>query len=76
MKTEQAIDYIKCAKELNVLSALLMQQVTDENKRFKNRISAQAGDSLYHLWRIIENYCDDEKLKLAIEKYKEEEHEV
>lgn len=76
MKTEQAIDYIKCAKELNVLSALLMQQVTDENKRFKNRISSQAGESLYHLWNIIENYCDEEKMKLAIDKYKDQQNEV
>ena len=38
LSEEQAIDYIKCARELNVLSSLLMQQATSENKRLKNKM--------------------------------------
>ena len=76
MKTDQAITYIQCTKELNMLSALLMEQVTDENKRLKNKISLQSGEALYWMWRIIEGYCDEDKLKLALEKHKDDEDEI
>ena len=71
LSTEQAIDYIKCAKELNVLSSLLMQQATSDNKRLKNKISEQTGVSFYWLWRITNDYLDEIKLKKAIDEYKE-----
>ena len=71
LSTEQAIDYIKCAKELNVLSSLLMQQATSDNKRLKNKISEQTGVSFYWLWRITNDYLDEVKLKKAIDKYEE-----
>ena len=76
MKTDQAITYIKCSTALSTLSALLLDQVTNENKRLKNKISLQSGETLYWVWKIIEGYCDEEKLKLAIEKYKDDEDEV
>lgn len=75
MDTEQAIDYIKCAKELNALSALLMQQATTENKRLKNKISEQTGISLYWLWRLTTEYLDEVKLKKAIDKHGAEEED-
>lgn len=75
MDTEQAIDYIKCAKELNTLSALLMQQATTENKRLKNKISEQTGISLYWLWRLTTEYLDEVKLKKAIDKHGAEEED-
>ena len=71
LSTEQAIDYIKCAKELNSLSALLMEQATSENKRLKNKISEQTGISLFWLWRMATDYLDEEKLKKAVDKYSE-----
>jgi hypothetical protein len=71
LSEEQAIDYIKCARELNVLSSLLMQQATSENKRLKNKISEQTGVSFYWLWRITNDYLDEIKLKKAIDEYKE-----
>ena len=71
LSTEQAIDYIKCAKELNVLSSLLMQQATSDNKRLKNKISEQTGISFYWMWRITNDYLDEGKLKKAIDEYKE-----
>ena len=71
LSTEQAIDYIKCAKELNVLSSLLMQQATSDNKRLKNKISEQTGVSFYWMWRITNDYLDEGKLKKAIDEYKE-----
>ena len=73
LSTDQAIDYIKCAKELNTLSALLMQQATDDNKRLKNKICQQTGISLYWLWRITTEYLDEGKLKKAIDKYGKQE---
>ena len=73
MDTEQAVDYIKCAKELNDLSSLLMQQATSEKKRLKNKISEQTGISLYWLWRLTTEYLDEVKLKKAIDKHGEEE---
>ena len=75
MDTDQAIDYIKCAKELNTLSALLMQQATSENKRLKNKISEQTGISLYWLWRLTTEYLDEVKLKKAIDKHGAEEED-
>ena len=75
MDTEQAIDYIKCAKELNTLSALLMQQATTENKRLKSKISEQTGISLYWLWRLTTEYLDEVKLKKAIDKHGAEEED-
>ena len=75
MDTDQAIDYIKCAKELNTLSALLMQQATTENKRLKNKISEQTGISLYWLWRLTTEYLDEVKLKKAIDKHGAEEED-
>jgi hypothetical protein len=71
LSTEQAIDYIKCAKELNVLSSLLMQQATSDNKRLKNKISEQTGVSFYWMWRITNDYLDEVKLKKAIDEYEE-----
>ena len=73
MDTEQAVDYIKCAKELNELSSLLMQQATSDKKRLKNKISEQTGISLYWLWRLTTEYLDEEKLKKAIDKHEAEE---
>tara|TARA_Y100001973_G_C5061090_1_gene262703 strand:+ start:519 stop:746 length:228 start_codon:yes stop_codon:yes gene_type:complete len=73
MDTEQAVDYIKCAKELNELSSLLMQQATSEKKRLKNKISEQTGISLYWLWRLTTEYLDEVKLKKAIDKHEAEE---
>ena len=73
MDTEQAVDYIKCAKELNELSSLLMQQDTSEKKRLKNKISEQTGISLYWLWRLTTEYLDDVKLKKAIDKHEAQE---
>jgi hypothetical protein len=70
--TEQAVDYIKCAKELNVLSSLLMQQATDEKERLKNEISEQSGVTLYWLWRITNDYLDEVKLKKGIDRQHEE----
>ena len=64
MDTEQAVDYIKCAKELNELSSLLMQQATSEKKRLKNKISfssfvipieyrwRRSSIDQYKFWRI------------------------
>lgn len=71
--TEQAIDYIKCARELNLLSSLLMQQATDDKKRLKNKISSQSGVTFYWLWRITTEYLDEVKLKKAIDAYSEDE---
>ena len=73
MDTEQAVDYIKCAKELNELSSLLMQQATSDKKRLKNKISEQTGISLYWLWRLTTEYLDEVKLKKVIDKHGEEE---
>ena len=73
MDTEQAVDYIKCAKELNELSSLLMQQATSEKRRLKNKISEQTGISLYWLWRLTTEYLDEVKLKKAIDKHEVEE---
>ena len=74
MDTQQAIDYIKCTKELNELSALLMTQATNEKKRLKRKLSTQTGLALYWIWRLTTEYLDEDMMAEAINKCEGEEN--
>lgn len=76
MNTDQAITYIRCSTELSALSALLLEQVTHDKKRLRNKISLQSGEVLYWMWKMVEGYCDEEKLKMAIAQHEDNEDEV
>jgi len=76
MKTEEAIDYIRCATEFSKLSALLMDKVANEKKGDTEAISREAGDALYWLWKLYNEYLDQNSIKKSIEKYENEDTEV
>ena len=67
LSDEEIFEFIKCAEELNELSAVLIQQVTKPKKNLRKRILSEIGDTLYRMWPII-NLFDEDELELAVKK--------
>ena len=65
LTTEQALEYIKCVKDLNALSALMIEAGTGD-KSCSLEISAQAAKTLYLLLKISMDFLDDDKMKEVI----------
>ena len=67
LSDEEIFQFIKCAEELNELSAVLIQQVTKPKKNLRKRILSEIGDTLYRMWPII-NLFDEDEVELAVKK--------
>ena len=67
LSDEEIFEFIKCAEELNELSAVLIQQVTKPKKNLRKRILSEIGDTLYRMWPII-NLFDEDEVELAVKK--------
>jgi len=68
LSEEDMFNFIKCAEELNELSALLIHQVLTPEKQLMSRLSQESGDALYWLWKIISETLDEDLVKEQLEK--------
>ena len=77
LSEQDIFNFIKCTEELSELSALLIHQVCNPNKKLQKRITQEVADVLYWVWTIPEGRFDDQEIKEQIEKrvrqYAEEE---
>ena len=76
LNDQDIFTFIKCTEELAELSALLIHQVCNPDKKLTKRITEEVGDVLYWVWAIGER-LDEGQIKAQIEKrikqYEEEE---
>ena len=63
---EEIFNFIKCAEELNELSAVLIQQVTKPKKNLRKKVLGELSDALVTMWPIIEIFGEEE-IKTAID---------
>jgi len=77
LSEQDIFNFIKCTEELSELSALLIHQVCNPNKKLQKRITQEVADVLYWVWTIAEGRLDEQEIKEQIEKrvrqYAEEE---
>jgi hypothetical protein len=78
LNDQEIFNFIKCTEELSELSALLIHQVCNPDKKLDKRIAEEVGDVLYWVWTIAEERLDEGQIKKQIEKrrkrYEEEIH--
>jgi hypothetical protein len=67
LSEEEIFNFIKCAEELNELSAVLIQQVTKPKKNLRKKILGELSDVLFRMWPVMELF-DEGEIKSQINK--------
>lgn len=75
LNDEDIFNFIKCTEELSELSALLIHQVFNPDKKLDKRITEEVADVLYWVWTIAEERLDEKEIKKHLEKRRKQYEE-